>query len=296
MFLIYWAFDPNGFRGKVLKGIELVDKKISRKERAMKIRLVLMLLMVTVLGTTVQAKVLKKAVSYQHEGLQLEGYLAYDDSIEGRRPAVLVVHEWWGLNDYARRRVEQLASMGYVSFALDMYGKGKVTEHPKQAAEWMKQVNSNVRLWQQRALAGLAAVKKDPRTDPARIAAIGYCFGGATVQQLAYSGADIKGIVSFHGSLLPPTDDQAKRVKAKILICHGAADPFAKEGAVQNYISAMERAGLDWQMIIYGGAKHSFTNPDADQVGMEALRYSKSADQRSWTHMKKFFEEIFGRQ
>lgn len=262
----------------------------------MKIRLVFMVLMVVVLGTSVQAKVLKKAVSYQHEDLQLEGYLAYDDSIEGKRPAVLVVHEWWGLNDYARRRVEQLARMGYVSFALDMYGKGKVTEHPEQAAEWMKQVNSNVRLWQQRARAGLEVLKKEPRTDTTRIAAIGYCFGGTTVQQLAYSGAHLKGIVSFHGSLLPPPDDQAKRVQAKILICHGAADPFSGEGAVQHYMSAMERAGLDWQMIIYGGAKHSFTNPDADQAGMKALKYSKSADHRSWGHMENFFEEIFGQE
>ncbi len=174
-----------------------------------------------------------------------------------------------------------------------MYGKGKVTRHPKQAAEWMKQVNSNVSQWQQRALAGLQVLKKDPRTDTTRIAAIGYCFGGATVQQLAYSGADIKGVVSFHGALLPPVDTQAKHVQAKILICHGAADPFVKEGAIQNYISAMEKSGLDWQLIIYAGAKHSFTNPDADKVGMDALKYSKSADQRSWLHMKGFFDDIF---
>lgn len=262
----------------------------------MKVRIALIVLMGIVLGTTVHARVLKKALSYQHQGVQLEGYLAYDDSIEGKRPAVLVVHEWWGLNDYARRRVEQLARMGYVAFGLDMYGKGKVTEHPKQAAEWMKQVNTSVHLWQQRALAGLEVLRKDPRTDTRRIAAIGYCFGGATVQQLAYTGAHIKGIVSFHGSLLLPTDDQAKGVKAKILICHGAADPFVQREAVQSYISGMEKLGLDWQMILYGGAKHSFTNPSADQVGMDALGYSKSADQRSWTHMKEFFGEIFGQQ
>jgi dienelactone hydrolase len=259
----------------------------------MKIRLVLIVLMAIVTGTTVHAKVLTKPVSYQHEGLELEGYLAYDDSIEGKRPAVLVVHEWWGLNDYVRKRVAQLAAMGYVAFGLDMYGKGKVTKHPQQAAEWMKQVNSNIDLWQQRALAGLEVLKKEPKTDTARIAAIGYCFGGATVQQLAYSGARIKGVVSFHGSLLPPTEDQAKGAKAKILICHGASDPFMEEGAVQNYTSAMERSALDWQMIIYGAAKHSFTNPEADQVGMNALQYSKSADQRSWEHMKGFFDEIF---
>lgn len=262
----------------------------------MKVRLALMVLMAIVIGTTVHAKVLTRPVSYRHGDLELEGYLAYDDSIEGKRPAVLVVHEWWGLNDYVRKRVEQLAALGYVAFGLDMYGMGKVTEHLQQAAEWMKQVNSNVHLWQQRALAGLEVLKRDPKTDTARIAAVGYCFGGATVQQLAYSGAGVKGVVSFHGSLLPPTEDQAKGVKAKILICHGASDPFLGEGAVQNYVSAMERSGLDWQMIIYGGAKHSFTNPGADQVGMNALKYSKSADQRSWEHMKRFFAEIFGQE
>jgi len=262
----------------------------------MKIRLVLMVLMAIVVGTTTQAEVLKKAVSYQHEDVKLEGYLAYDDSIEGKRPAVLVSHEWWGLNDYVRQRVERLAAMGYVAFGLDMYGKHKVTKHPQQAAEWMKQVNRDVHLWQQRALAGLEVLKKEPKTDTARIAAIGYCFGGATVQQLAYSGANIKGVVSFHGTLLPPPDDQGKRVKAKILICHGGSDPFIEEGAVQHYISAMERSGLDWQMVIYGGAKHSFTNPEADRMGMNALQYSKSADQRSWEHMKRFFEEIFGKE
>jgi dienelactone hydrolase len=262
----------------------------------MKIRLVFMVFMAIVIGTAVHAKVLTKPVSYQHGDLELEGRLAYDDSMKGKRAAVLVVHEWWGLNDYVRKRVEQLAAMGYVAFGLDMYGKGKVTKHPQQAAEWMKQVKSNVDLWQQRALAGLEVLKNEPKTDTARIAAIGYCFGGATVQQLAYSGARMKGVVSFHGSLLPPAEDQAKRVTARILICHGASDPFIGEGAVQNYISAMERSGLDWQMIIYGGAKHSFTNPEADHAGTNALKYSKSADLRSWAHMKGFFEELFGQE
>jgi dienelactone hydrolase len=259
----------------------------------MKTRVVVIFLMVMALGTTVQAKTLTKTVSYQHDDVKLEGYLAYDDSIEDKRPAVLVVHEWWGLNDYARRRVEQLAAMGYMAFALDMYGKGKITKHPKQAAEWMKQVKTNVQLWQQRALAGLEILRKQPQTDPNRIAAIGYCFGGATVQQLAYSAENLKGVVSFHGSLLPPADDQARRVTPKILICHGAADPFVKEESIQNYIAAVEKSDVDWQMIIYGGAKHSFTNPDADKMGMDALKYSRSGDRRSWAHMKNFLEEIF---
>lgn len=259
----------------------------------MKTRFILIALILVGLTSNVQAKIMTKTISYQHDGVNLEGFLAYDDSIKGKRPAVLVVHEWWGLNDYARSRAEQLAGMGYVAFALDMYGKGKVTQHPSQAGEWMKQVRSNVDQWQQRALAGLAVLKKDPRTDVDRIAAIGYCFGGATVQQLAYGGADLRGVVSFHGSLLQPMSEQRQKVKAKILICHGAADPFAKAGEVEQYISAMEKAGLDYQMIIYGGARHSFTNPEADKVGMDGLRYSKSADLRSWADMKVFFQEIF---
>jgi dienelactone hydrolase len=250
--------------------------------------------MMIFLGTTAEAKVVTKSVAYQQDGLQLEGYLAYGDAVTGKRPGVLVVHEWWGLNEYARRRAEQLAGLGYVAFAVDMYGKGKVTKHPEQAGAWANEVNSNVQNWQKRALAGLEVLRKEPMTDPGRIAAIGYCFGGATVQQLAYSGADVKGVVSFHGSLLAPPAALGKPVKAKILICHGAADPMTKPGAVEQYTAAMEKSGLDWQLIIYGGAKHSFTNPDADKAGMEALGYNKSADQRSWAEMQVFFKEIFG--
>lgn len=261
----------------------------------MNIRHLFVFLAIIILSTTVHAKVVTQVIPYQENGINLEGYLAYDDVIEGKRPGILVVHEWWGLNDYARRRAEQLAQMGYTAFALDMYGKGKVTRHPQQAAEWMKQVNSNTQIWRQRALAGLAVLKKDPHVDPNRVAAIGYCFGGATVQQLAYSSADIKGVVSFHGSLIAPSGEQEKPIKSKILICHGASDPFVKAGDVEHYIAAMEQSGADWQMIIYGGAKHSFTNPSADSAGMVALKYSPSADHRSWKQMQTFFKELFGK-
>jgi dienelactone hydrolase len=262
-------------------------------EDHMKLGLMLAILLVATCVTNVHGKVVTQEVMYQDGNMELRGYLAYDDAIEGKRPAVLVVHEWWGLNDYARHRAEQLAALGYVAFAVDMYGKGKVTTNPKEAGEWAKEINNNPVLWQQRALAGLEALKKEPRVDVSRIAAIGYCFGGATVQQLAYSGADLKGIVSFHGSLVAPTDEQAKQVKAKILICHGAADPLISQEALQNYLATMGKMGLDWQMVFYSGAKHSFTNPESDRAGMDAVGYSKLADQRSWTHMKSFFEEIF---
>ncbi len=244
-------------------------------------------------SSTVEAKLLGKTVAYKDGDLELAGYLACDDSLAGKRPGVLLVHEWWGLNDYVRKRADQLAGMGYVAFAVDMYGKGKVTDHPQDAAAWAQQFKSDPGLWRKRAMAGLDVLKKDPRTDAARIAAIGFCFGGSTAQQLAYAGAPLKGIVSFHGSLVKPSQEDAKAVKAKILICHGGADPFETPQALQDYIAAMNTAGLDWQMVIFGGAKHGFTNPEAGKHGLEGVAYSKSADERSWKYMKDFFDEIF---
>jgi len=254
---------------------------------------VFLMVFVVGLASTVEAKVVGSMVPYKHEGVELEGYVAYDDSIAGKRPGVLVVHEWWGLNDYVKKRADQLAGLGYVAFAADMYGKGKVTANRQEAAQWAQAVRGNTGLMRGRALAGLEVLKADPRVDVARMAAIGYCFGGGTVQQLAYAGAPVKGIVSFHGGFAIPTGEDAKAVKAKILICHGAADTFSTPQAMQDYIAAMDRAGLDWQMAIFGGAKHAFTNPRADKEGIEGVAYSKSADERSWKYMKDFFDEIF---
>jgi len=245
------------------------------------------------LAGTAHAQVVARPVSYVQGGVALEGYLAYDDAVSGKAPGVLVVHEWWGLNDYARGRAEKLAQLGYVAFAVDMYGKGKSTTHPDQAGAWMKEINSNMDAWQKRAMAGLEILKKQPQVDPHRIAAIGYCFGGATVQVLAYSGADLKGIVSFHGSLVPPSAEQAGRTKAKFLICHGAQDPFNKPEVLIKYITALNASTIDWQLIALGNTRHGFTNPDAAQYGMPALAYSPSSDRRSWQYMQYFFKEIF---
>jgi len=257
--------------------------------------IIISVLVVVALGAMAEAKVFTEEVSYEHDQVRLIGYLAYDDALKEKRPGVLVVHEWWGLNEYAKKRARQLAGMGYVAFAVDMYGEGKVTTHPEQAGEWTKMITGNVSGWQERANAGLEVMRKDPRVDPERIAAIGYCFGGATVQQMAYSGADLRGVASFHGSPLPVQEEQVKRVKAKILFLHGASDPLIKEAQIQSYVEAMNKSGLDWQMVFYGGAKHSFTNPDADKAGMEALKYHASADKRSWEHMKVFFEEVLSK-
>jgi dienelactone hydrolase len=239
------------------------------------------------------AAVVTKTVSYQHGGQALQGFMAWDDAIAGRRPGVLVVHEWWGLNDYVRDRARQLAELGYVAFAPDMYGVGKVTEHPSQAGDWMKMITNNVAFWRHRAMAGLSVLKGSDLVDPDRVAAIGYCFGGSTVQQLAYAGANLRGVVSFHGSPLLPGPGETAQVRAKILICHGAADPFTKPDQLRDYITEMASSGLDWQFIAYGGARHGFTNPGADAKGIDALAYSRSADMRSWAHMKLFFDEIF---
>jgi dienelactone hydrolase len=258
----------------------------------MKIRL-LSIFFIFLLAGTAAAKVVTKPITYMQGGVTLEGTLAYDDAISGKVPGILVVHEWWGLNAYARSRAEKLANMGYVAFALDMYGKGKHTDHPDQAAAWMKAINSNMQVWQKRAIAGLDVLKTQPQVDPDRLAAIGYCFGGATVQVLAYSGADLKGVVSFHGSLMPPSAAQGANTKAKILICQGAQDPFNPPDAVMGYIKAMNATSIDWQMIIYGNTRHGFTNPNADKYGMAALAYNPSSDRRSWQHMTFFFNELF---
>lgn len=256
-------------------------------------RTLLLILLILILSTgTALAKVVSQPLSYMHDGATLEGYLAYDDAVSGKAPGVLVVHEWWGLNDYVRSRAEELARMGYVAFALDMYGKGKSTEHPDQAAAWMKEINANMDQWLKRAMAGLQVLKKQPQVDTARLAAIGYCFGGATVQVLAYGGADLKGVVSFHGSLIPPSAEQAGRTQAKILICHGAKDPMNAPETLTPYANAMNASTIDWQLIVYGGTRHSFTNPDADKRGMAALAYNPSADKRSWQHMTYFFNEV----
>ena len=258
----------------------------------MKARTAIIFLSILFLAATAQATVVTQPVVYSQGGVTLEGYLAYDDAVSGKLPGILVVHEWWGLNQYARSRAERLAKMGYVAFALDMYGKGKSTTHPEEASTWMKAVNSNMDQWVQRAMAGLNVLKKQPRVDTRRLAAIGYCFGGATVQVLAYSGADLKGVVSFHGSLISPSKEQAMQTGAKILICHGAEDPMIQPEALTTYVKGMNATSIDWQMIAYGGTRHSFTNPEADKRGMAALAYNPSADRRSWQHMIDFLDEV----
>ncbi len=240
------------------------------------------------------ADVQTQQVQYQQGQTSLVGYLAYDDTKEGRRPGVLVIHAWWGLNPYAKQRAVQLAELGYVAFALDMYGAGKTTADAAHAKQWSDALYGTP-LLRQRAQAGLAVLAAHERVDPARMAAIGYCFGGSTVLELAYSGAEIKGVVSFHGGVPLPKPGDTLQTKAKILICHGADDPFVPAERRGEFKRALDGSGVDWLWISYGGAVHSFTYPQADQAGIEGVSYQPAADQRSWGHMKQFFDEIFGK-
>lgn len=240
-----------------------------------------------------QAAVKTEPVEYKDGDTALKGFISYDDALEGKRPGVILVHEWWGLNDYAKQRAEMLAELGYVAFAIDMYGDDKVTEHGEDAKAWMTQITRNVEAWQKRALLGLDILKKHELVDTDYTAAIGYCFGGATVMQMAYAGADLDGVVSFHGSLPPATEAQQKNIKTSILVAHGEADGFVPPERIAAFKQALDAADVDWQMMTYGGVKHSFTNPGADEYGIDGVKYDEKADERSWALMQSFLDEVF---
>jgi dienelactone hydrolase len=235
-----------------------------------------------------------ETVTYKEGQVEAHSFLAYDDSLSGKRPGVLVVPEWWGLNDYPMRRAKMLAQLGYVAMAVDIYGAGKTTADPKQAGEWVEALETGDRAeLRTRVAAALARLKSDPRVDPGKTAAIGYCFGGSTVLELARSGAEVNGVVSFHGHYDTGAPAGPGQVKARILACHGADDPFQSPAQIQAFEDEMRKARADWQLNVYGGAKHSFTNPDAGKYHVPALAYNKEADHRSWQAMQDFFKEIF---
>ena len=239
------------------------------------------------------AEVQTRTIAYQHGNSELEGYLAWDDRFDGKRPGVLVVHEWWGLNEYARSRVRQLAEQGYVAFAPDMYGTGKVTRHPDQASAWMKEIQENVQQWVARADSGLSVLKQQAVVDSGQLAAIGYCFGGATVMHMAYAGLDVDVVASFHGSLPVASESQLAGIKARILVAHGNADPFVPAERVGAFRDALAKSAADWTMMEFGGVKHSFTNPGAGDYGIDALVYDPPADRQSWQMLLWLLDETF---
>ncbi len=240
-----------------------------------------------------QAAVRSEPVEYKQGDATLEGYLAYDDALSGKRPGILIVHEWWGLNDYVKGRADQLAQMGYVAFAADIYGKGVGAKTPAEAGRLSNIYVSDRKLMRTRVNAGLDMLLKNQYTDPARIAAIGYCFGGMTVLELARSGANVAGVVSFHGELNTPDPGDAKNIKAKVLVLHGADDPVVPTNQVLAFVEEMRKARVDWQLVMYGNAVHSFTNPQAGNDPSKGAAYNEKADRRSWQAMKDFFGEMF---
>ena len=253
---------------------------------------ILPLLLAVACAVSASAKIVTKTVTYQQGDTPLEGYVAYDDAVAGARPGVLIVHQWLGLTDYEKHRAEMLAQLGYVAFCADIYGQGVRPQNTQEAGVQATKYKTDRPLLRARVNAGLTELKKNELTDSKRIAAIGYCFGGTTVIELARSGAELNGIVSFHGGLDSPTPADGHNIKCKVLVCHGADDPFEKPADLTAFESEMRDAGVDWRLIMYGGAVHSFTQPNIGEA-IPGAKYNARADQRSWADMKSFFGEIF---
>ena len=251
------------------------------------------------LAASAEGAIQSKKLTYKHGDVDCIGYLAWDDAIEGPRPGVLVFHEFWGLDAYAKQRVDQLAKLGYVAFAADLYGEGKLVDHPKDAGAMAGQLRSNVDDWKKRGLEALDVLKSQPQCDKSKIAAIGYCLGGSTVQQLAFAGTDLKAVVSFHGGLVIPTAEQVKSIKCLMLICHGADDSLISPDTIKDFRAALDANGGKYGFMSYPGARHSFTVPEADatakKFNLDGLRYNKEADEKSWADMRKLFKETLGK-
>ena len=255
-------------------------------------RSLISILLVLGAALTAQAQIHTEAIEYKHGDQVLEGYLAYDTSIKGKRPGVVIVHQWKGLTDFEKKRAEMLARLGYNVFAVDIYGKGIRPQSSQEAGAEAGKYKNNRALLRARAQAGLAVLQQHELTDPKRIAAIGYCFGGTTVIELARSGADIAGVVSFHGGLDSPRPEDGRNIKCKVLVLQGADDPFVPAKDLAAFEDEMRQAKVDWQLVKYGGAVHSYTEKEAGDNPTAGAAYNEKADRRSWEAMKEFFAEI----
>lgn len=232
-------------------------------------------------------------VDYKQGDTTLQGFLAYDDSISGKRPGVLIVHQWMGLTDYEKMRATMLAKLGYVAFCADIYGKGIRPTTTQEAGAQAGKYKGDRQLLRARVNAGLDTLKQNSLVDTGHVAAIGYCFGGTTVLELARSGADLNGVVSFHGGLDSPTPADGANIKCKVLALAGADDPFQKPSDLSAFEQEMKDNKVNWQIVFYGGAVHAFTQKGVDQFGMAGAKYNEQADKRSWQAMQDFFAEIF---
>jgi len=241
-----------------------------------------------------RGEVKTKTIEYRDGDVVLEGFAAWDPTtVSQGAPGVLVVHQWLGLTDYEQSRCRQLAELGYVAFALDIYGKGIRPENPQAAGRLASVYKADRKLYRKRLNLGLEQLRKLPGVDSKKLAAIGYCFGGTGVLELARSGADIQGVVSFHGGLDSPTPEDGKNIKAKVLVQHGEDDPFVPEEDIAAMQQEFNAAGVDWQMIIYSQTVHSFTQPAAGSDNSRGAAYNERSDKRSWLAMQQFFHEVF---
>jgi len=257
---------------------------------------IIMVALLLSISATAHAKIQTKEIVYKVNQTELTGYLAFDDTISGKRPGILVVHEWWGHNDYARKRAEMLAALGYTAFAIDMYGTGKLASHPDDAKKFMMAVMSDQANMKQRFLAGLDVLLAQATVDTTKTAAIGYCMGGGIALNMARAGVDLDGVVVFHGGLGTETPVKKGQIKAKIRVFTGGADAFVPQKQVQAFEQEMKAADVDYKLKIYPGVTHSFTSPAADDFAKKyklPFAYSPTADQDSWQQMQVFFNKLF---
>ena len=241
------------------------------------------------------AEVKLETVEYKDGDTVCEGAVAFDDASKTPRPGVLLVHDWMGAGDYAKSRAKQVAALGYVCFVADIYGKGVRPANAGEAGGFAGKYKGDRPLLRQRVNAALAELKKHPLVVKSKTCAMGYCFGGTTVLELARSGAEVAGVISFHGGLDSPTPADAKNIKGKVLVLHGADDPFVKPAEVAAFQEEMRGNKVDWQMVFYGDAVHSFTNPNAGTDKSKGAAYQEAADKRSWEAMREFYAEVFAK-
>jgi dienelactone hydrolase len=247
-------------------------------------------------GAARAPSVVGEEIAYQADGITMKGYLAYDKAQQGKRPGVLVVHEWWGHNEYARRRARMLAEMGYTALAVDMYGDGKLAEHPEDAGKFAGAVFANLPGARARFEKAMEVLAQHETVAGDDLAAIGYCFGGGVVLHMAREGVDLDGVASFHGSLATKTPAQPGKVKAAVLVAHGAADSFIPAEHIDGFKKEMDAAGVDYTFNSYEGALHSFTVPEADELGKKhglPVAYQAEADQQSWAALAAFLQRVF---
>lgn len=275
--------------------MEAMAKEGAMKKLALRFALTALIFWVVGIGYA-EPRIVGKTVEYSAQGVVMKGYLACDDHIKEKRPGVLVVPEWWGLNDYARKRARMVAELGYTALAVDMYGDGKQAMHPDDAKKFSSELMKNFDDAKARFTAAMEFLKQQPSVDPTRIAAIGYCMGGGVVLNMARQGVDLKGVASFHGGLTAVKPAQPGGVKAKVLVLHGGDDKFIPPEQIEAFKQEMKSAGVDFQFISYPGAVHSFTNPDADELGKKynmPIAYNADADRKSWGELKGFLSKIF---